>query len=128
MGRHFNFNNARDYADLAARQAIIADKVQALPKVMGEVDVAQIGAATEGLTGADLKQLMEDGKILYAYDRSQSRPVKTATEYFLSAVATVKANRERYATAEATARAHRPTRPPWFDMPDSGPDDDCGDC
>jgi hypothetical protein len=39
------------------------------------------------------------------------------TEYLLEALETVRANKERYAQAEARARARHPERPPYFDIP-----------
>jgi transitional endoplasmic reticulum ATPase len=100
----------------SARAAILREQVLKLPPVFGKVDIAQLATVTDGMTGADLKRLVEDGKILYAYDKAQQRPLLSATEYFLSAVETVRSNKERYAEAEAMARQQRPSRPPWFDM------------
>ena len=102
--------------DAGARVEILRDRVADLPASIGPVDVERLAAATEGLTGADLKRLVEDGKILYAYDRAQARPTDDATGYFLKAVDTVRANKERYAAAEAQARARHPSRPAFFDM------------
>ena len=104
--------------DEDARRAILADRCAALPASIGGVDVPRLAAATEGLSGADLKRLVDDGKILYAYDRARGVPPRPAVEYFLSAVETVRANRERYAEAEARARASRPQRPSYFGVPD----------
>jgi ATP-dependent 26S proteasome regulatory subunit len=100
----------------AARAAILAMHLSGLPAAVAEVDSSQIIAATDGLTGADLKRLVEDGKTLYAYDRAKGQPLRTPTEYLLAAVETVRANKERYAIAEAQARKQRGSRPPWFDM------------
>jgi len=87
-----------------------------LPTSLSGVDSPQIVAATDGFTGADLKRLVEDGKTLFAYDRAKGYSLRTPTEYFLAAMKTVHANKERYAEAEAHARRQRPIRPPWFDM------------
>lgn len=102
--------------DAAARAAILLDRCAELPPAVGDVDVERLAEATDGLTGADLKRLMDDGKILYAYDRAQGLPSGDATAYFLRATETVRANKERYATAEAQARARHPSRPAMFDM------------
>src|SRR5215212_5859664 len=104
--------------DEPARAAILAERCAELPASMrvGEADVAQIAAATDGLSGADLKRLVEDGKILLAYDTAQGHSLRPTVEYFLTAVQTVRANKERYAEAEARARARRPQRPPYFDV------------
>lgn len=91
--------------DAAARALIIEDLSVGLPPELGSFDVAALAAETEGLTGADLKALLEDGKIRYAFDRAKGRPSKGASEYFLGAVEAVRANRKRYAAAEAKIRA-----------------------
>jgi transitional endoplasmic reticulum ATPase len=102
--------------DAAARAEILRDRCADLPPAVGPVDVERLTAATEGLTGADLKRLVDDGKILYAYDRARGLPTGDATGYFLQAIETVRANRERYAAAEAQARARHPSRPAMFDL------------
>jgi len=69
------------------------------------------------MTGADLKALMEDGKMLFAYDRARQRPTKPATAYFLAAIDTIRANKQRYADAEAKIHAQRRfenVTPPWM--------------
>jgi ATP-dependent 26S proteasome regulatory subunit len=104
--------------DDAGRAQILSVALAELPGAMGGVDVEPLAQATQGLTGADLRRLVEDGKILYAYDRLRGRDARPATEYFLSAVQSVRVNRERYARAEVTARQQRKHdgRPPWFDV------------
>jgi ATP-dependent 26S proteasome regulatory subunit len=81
------------------------------------IDVGQIAAMTNGFTGADLKRLLDDGKNLYAFDRVDNKPLRPMTEYFLSAVETVKENKVKYAEAEARARQQRPSRPAFYDQP-----------
>ncbi len=102
--------------DAAARSAILSDLCDKLPAAMGEIDVEQLAAATEHLSGADLKRVVEDGKLLYAFDRARSIAARSAIEYFLEALETVRANKVRYAQAEAAARTRNPTRPSYFDM------------
>ncbi|HEY0150893.1 MAG TPA: ATP-binding protein [Longimicrobium sp.] len=102
--------------DEEARAAILADRCAGLPAAVGAVDVQRLAASTDGLTGADLARLVEDGKILVAYDRSRGEAEDEPTAYFLRAIETVRANKERYAEAEARARERRPTRSPMFDM------------
>ena len=69
---------------------------------------------TAGFTGADLKRLVEDGKNLYAYDRVKGAHIRPATDYFLAAIDTVRANKELYAQADARARQQRPVRPVYY--------------
>lgn len=91
---------------------------------MAQVELGPIISATDGMTGADLKRLVEDAKLLFAYDRSRNRAAKPATEYLLTAAQTVRDNKDRYAEAEAEARNKRPTRPPWYDVDSGGARDE----
>ena len=100
-----------------AREAILRDLCGKLPPSVGEIDVEQLAAATEQLSGADLKRLVDDGKLLYAFDRAQKVETRAPIEYFLEALETVRANKLRYAQAEASAKARNPSRPPYFDLP-----------
>jgi hypothetical protein len=84
---------------------------------MGVVDVERLAAAASDLSGADLKRVVEDGKLLYAFDRARDRTPRPALEYFLEALTTVRANKVRYAEAEASARARNPSRPSYFHLP-----------
>ena len=101
--------------DEPAREAILADRCDRLPGSIGRVDVAQLAAASDGLSGADLKRVVDDGKLLFAYERQRGTAPLPATEYFIRAIETVRRNKEQYAAAEARARARHPVRPPYFD-------------
>ena len=103
--------------DETARAAILRDRMRDLPSAMGTIDVERLAAAAADLSGADLKRVVEDGKLLYAFDRARGRPTRPALEYFLEALTTVRANKVRYAEAEAAARVRNPSRPPYFNMP-----------
>jgi ATP-dependent 26S proteasome regulatory subunit len=96
--------------DEHARADILREHLTTLPEAFREIDVPRLVSATVEFTGADLKRLVEDGKNLLAYDKVQGQKLRPATEYFLSAVETVRANKERYAEAEARAREQRPSR------------------
>jgi ATP-dependent 26S proteasome regulatory subunit len=103
--------------DQTAREAILRDLCDRLPTSVGTLDVARLAAATDQLSGADLKRLVDDGKLLYAFDRARNEETREPIEYFLEALETVKANKVRYAQAEAAARGRNPSRPPYFDIP-----------
>ena len=104
--------------DREGRLQILTAALTELPEALRSVDISALADASEDLTGADLRRLVDDGKILYAYDRIRGGPAKTAMEYFLAATQTVRQNRDRYAKAEAQARLQRKNagRPPWFDV------------
>src|SRR5262249_39614501 len=103
--------------DASARAKIVEDHASSLPDQIGTIDISAIAEATDGLTGADLKALMEDGKMLFAFDRAKNRPLKPATQYFLAAIETIRSNKQRYAEAEARIQAQRRfegVTPPWM--------------
>ena len=69
--------------------------------------VAALGPSGRALdlccgTGADLRRVVEDGKILFAFDLARKKPLKTVTEYFLQAVEGVRANKQKYAGINPT--------------------------
>jgi len=103
--------------DQAAREAILRDLCAKLPRSVGAIDIQQLAAATEQLSGADLRRLVDDGKLLYAFDRAQNAAMKEPIAYFLAALETVRANKLRYAEAEASAKSRNPARPPYFNVP-----------
>jgi SpoVK/Ycf46/Vps4 family AAA+-type ATPase len=98
-----------------ARAAILSDHCADLPPAIGAVDIQRLAAASEGLSGADLKRVVEDGKLLFAFERDRKARTQPATEYFLRAIETVRKNKEQYAEAEARARMRHPVRPAYFD-------------
>ena len=107
--------------DAPARAQILADRCAELPASVGTVDFEQLTDVTDGLSGADLRRMVEDGKLLYAYDLARELPVKPITDYVLAAMETVRSNKERYANAEARARGQpRPPRPASFFVPSDG--------
>jgi transitional endoplasmic reticulum ATPase len=99
----------------AARVDILRRHIAGVGTLDSDIDIPSLVAQTEGFTGADLKRLIEDGKILLAHDLAQGRPRRPSTDYFLAAVESVRQNKERYAEAEARARTQRPQRPHYFE-------------
>jgi ATP-dependent 26S proteasome regulatory subunit len=89
--------------DAGARGEILSRHLAELPTELRKVDLAALIAATESFTGADLKRLVEDGKAIYAYDKSKRLDLKEPVHYFLQAVESVQKNKQRYAEAEMQA-------------------------
>ena len=86
------------------------------PPSIGRVDVEQLADASEGLSGADLKRVVDDGKLLFAYARSRGAAAAAGDgRTSCRAIETVRQNKEQYAAAEARARVRHPVRPPYFD-------------
>jgi ATP-dependent 26S proteasome regulatory subunit len=82
--------------DADARRTIVLDYLSALPEPFCGADVSPIVNASHGLTGADLKSVIEDGKLLFAHDRLTGKFERSAEEYFLAAIETIRANRRSY--------------------------------
>ena len=101
--------------DEHARTAILEQMLAKQSAALGTIELPRLVEQTAGFTGADLKRLLDDGKNLLAYDKVRGVPLKPATEYFLSAVATVRDNKARYAEADVRARQQRPVRAPYYD-------------
>jgi transitional endoplasmic reticulum ATPase len=97
--------------DAEARAELLLKHLGGLPAAIGAVDLAAVVAATDGFTGADIKRLVEDAKILFANDKVKGHKLRPATEYYLDAIREVRLNKERYSEAEARARKQRPARP-----------------
>ena len=95
------------YPDLDARIAILQQQSDRLPEPFNTLDVGRVAAATEGLSGADLKRIVEEGKILYAYDLAVKGKTNAVTEYLITAVDNVIQSRDMYSAAETRANANR---------------------
>lgn len=102
--------------DPEARLAILEGHLRDLPAELEQPELPLLVASTEGFTGADLKRVAQDGKNLYAFDLVRGLPLRPMTEYFVAAVDGVKGNKEKYAEAEANARARREQTPPTFHL------------
>jgi predicted AAA+ superfamily ATPase len=94
--------------DFDARLAILQGLMGGLAAPLDAVDVEQIAAAARGLTGADLKAVVEDGKLLFAHDVSLGAPLRAVDEYFLEAIDTVRTNQVNYARAKPARLAGAP--------------------
>jgi len=93
--------------DENARAAILEQLLGRWTSAIGDVDCRRLAAATADFTGADLKRLVEDGKNLLAAEKIRNGRLRPATDYFVEAVTTVRANKARYAEAETRALARQ---------------------
>jgi SpoVK/Ycf46/Vps4 family AAA+-type ATPase len=100
--------------DETARAVILQEKLAKLPAPIGSADIATLANASRGMTGADLKAVVEDAKLLYAQDVVLNAPSRPAEEYYLEAIATVRSNGRR----RGSRRSVRPvgTTPFGFGM------------
>ena len=82
--------------DESARAEILRDRLASLPPPLCAVDIEALASASRGSTGADLKAIIEDGKLQFAYDQHMGARRVPVEEYFLNAIATARGNRRRY--------------------------------
>jgi transitional endoplasmic reticulum ATPase len=82
--------------DDAARAEILHGKTAGLPEPLGSVDVPVVAKVARGLTGADLKAVVEDAKLLFAHDIATGSIVKSGERYFREAIDTIRKNRRNY--------------------------------
>ena len=82
--------------DLDAREAILRARLAKLG-----VDTWLLAEASKGMTGADLKAMAEDGKLLFAHDKARGKQLRPIHHYFLDAIDTIRSNRRNYEKKKA---------------------------
>jgi ATP-dependent 26S proteasome regulatory subunit len=82
--------------DQQAREIIFRENLSDTPEPIRSADSVRLARASSGLSGADLKSILEDGKLEFAYSRATQMPERPVEEYFLRAIQTVKNNRRIY--------------------------------
>jgi transitional endoplasmic reticulum ATPase len=81
--------------DAAAREQILRDRLAGID-TFGTTDLSYVAEKATGLTGADLKAVVEDAKLLFAHDVSTGTPARPLEEYFVEAIGSVRANHRSY--------------------------------
>jgi ATP-dependent 26S proteasome regulatory subunit len=79
--------------DEAARAVILREKLCVLPAPVNGADVDRLARAGHGLSGADLKAVVYEGKLLYARALVRGRAMTAVEDYFLKAIRTCRENR-----------------------------------
>ena len=82
--------------DEPARRDILRARLAHLPEPLASVDVAMLASASAHLTGADLKAVVEDGKLAYAHEHLNGGFTRAIESYFLDAIEELRENRRRY--------------------------------
>jgi AAA+ superfamily predicted ATPase len=82
--------------DESARATILHEKLCVLPPPVNAVDLPLLARESKGLSGADLKAVVEEGKLLYAGDLVKGRLMLAPEHYFLQAIRTCRMNRRNY--------------------------------
>lgn len=89
--------------DQQARKAIFGDLLTGAPPPFPSADFESLAGATKGLTGADIKAIIEDAKLLFVHQNSKAELVRPLEEYFREAIAELRRNHRRY-------KKHKPVR------------------
>jgi len=99
--------------DASARVRILEKHTANLPTELQSLDRPKIVQLTDGFTGADVKRLVEDAKGFYAFDQVRKTRQRPATDYFIEAANGVRENKQRYQTAEESARSRPKSQSPF---------------
>ena len=81
--------------DATAREQILRDRLAGID-AFAAADLVRVAEAAKGLTGADLKAVVEDAKLLFAHDVSTGTPLRPLEDYFTEAIGEVRANHSSY--------------------------------
>jgi transitional endoplasmic reticulum ATPase len=79
-----------------ARETILREKLSLLPPPLCAADVELLARSTHGLSGADLKSVVEESKLLYAHSRASGKECTDVESFFVRAIRTCFANRRTY--------------------------------
>lgn len=99
-----------------------ADRAKLIENYIGCLDVDSLGfdidevaCATEGFTPADLKRLINEAKVKYAWDESRGIQPESLLYYTIESVNDLKSLKRKYEKSrDAVSRAVN--RPIWFDV------------
>lgn len=89
--------------DQRAREIIFAEKLSVLPPPICDADVQMLAQHSRGLSGADLKSVVEEGKLLYAHAVASGKEPDAIEPFFLRAIGGCLANRRNYGKRIASA-------------------------
>lgn len=109
--------------DREARKRILQTHMAGIPSELADCDTAQVLAATDGFTGADVKRLVEDAKGFYAFDRAMKNELRSGMAYFIESAAAVLENKQRYERAQSAAQARPQTSANSYYYPPPTEDD-----
>ncbi|HEX3682102.1 MAG TPA: ATP-binding protein [Bryobacteraceae bacterium] len=82
--------------DEQARQTILREKLSNLPPPISGADVTMLARRSQGLSGADLKSVVEEGKLLYAHALANGHNPDSVESFFVRAIGACLANHRSY--------------------------------
>ena len=89
--------------DQQARETILREKLSTLPPPVRGADVTMLARRSQGLSGADLKSVVEEGKLLYAHAIASGKEPGAVEPFFMRAIGGCLANRRSYGKRIAPA-------------------------
>jgi SpoVK/Ycf46/Vps4 family AAA+-type ATPase len=88
--------------DEPARATIFRERLAQLPPPTSLADIDTLAKASRGLSGADLKSVVEDAKLLFAHDIVSEKEAEKVEAYFLRAIAAIRAKAISYGKHRGT--------------------------
>ena len=82
--------------DERGREAILREKLSALPPPICTADIKMLARKSHGLSGAGLKSVVGEGKPLYAHALVTGRECVPAEKFFIRAIDTTLLNRRSH--------------------------------
>ncbi|MFK7768535.1 MAG: AAA family ATPase [Mariniblastus sp.] len=103
--------------DQPARATLINALTSGLDLEAMDFDLDEVSTASEGCTPADLKRLINESKIQYAWDETQGREPKSLTEYAQNSIKALNELKGRYRRdRELQSQTDSADRPVWFNV------------
>jgi ATP-dependent 26S proteasome regulatory subunit len=87
--------------DEHARETILRERLSALLRAFPAANVEMLARNSQGLSGADLKAVVEEAKLLYAHAMANGAESAPVEQFFLRAIETCLANRRSYGRRRA---------------------------
>lgn len=102
--------------DKTARRKLLEKLFAAYVHLDAESAWSDVISATDRFTGADLKRMVQDAKLLMAVDISRRRVVRNFRDYLLQSATAIADSRLAYARAAEKAVSVNADRPRWFNI------------
>jgi AAA+ superfamily predicted ATPase len=90
--------------DENARATIFRERLAGLPPPISTVDIPLLAQRSSGLSGADLKSIVEEGKLLFAYAAENGERLNPVEDFFCKAIQNCRANRRKYGKKCSSSR------------------------
>lgn len=99
--------------DMGARTDLIQRQLTGLGD---EVDAAQIAAESEGFTPADIKRIVNEARIRFAWNLRNQRPEASFNELASESIGELRRLKQRYQQARSENQNGEHHRPVWYDV------------